>query len=379
MRGWHGHGSRLALCIAVLAASGAARAAETFVPKLLVGDPSAYLQLYGQIDPGLLIADDGLATLGYAPVDNGNSSTRLGLRFYMGVYGGTFVGANLEAAYDPYSTNFVNQLNRGNPDWDRLLLRKAEGYLNSKQYGVLWLGQGSTASDGTAEVDLSGTEVIGYASIGELAGGQLFAFSHAGGLSDTDVGDVFNDLDGNGRKLRARYDTPSFAGFTLSGSYGTEVVPEPTGVDVWDVALRYAGEFAGFRIASAVAYSNTGSANRYDGSISILSVPTGISVTAAGGYDQRLGRADGRYLYGKLGYQRQFFDSGVTAFSLDVYSGHDIKTAGSESFSWGAQLVQNFDYYQMQAYLGFRSYEYDDRAADYDRILAALTGFRLKF
>jgi hypothetical protein len=42
-------------------------------------------------------------------------------------------------------------------------------------------------------------------------------------------------------------------------------------------------------------------------------------------------------------------------------------------------MVQNFDYYQIQAYLGFRSYEYDDEAADYDRILAALTGFRLKF
>ena len=342
MRGWHGQCSSLALSIAVLAASGAARAAETFIPKLLVGDPNTYLQLYGQIDPGLLIADDGQETLGYAPVDNGNSSTRLGLRFYMGVYGGAFVGANVEAAYDPYSTNFVNRLNRGDPDWDRYLLRKAEGYFNSKQTGVLWLGQGSTASDGTAEIDLSGTEVIGYASIGELAGGQLFAFTHAGGLSDIDVGDVFNDFDGDGRKLRARYDTPAFAGFTLSGSYGTEVVPEPTGVDVWDVALRYAGEFAGFRIASAIAYSDTGSANRYDGSISILSVPTGISVTAASGYDQRSGGADGRYFYGKLGYQRQFFDSGVTAFSLDIYSGHDIKTAGSESFSWGGSAGSEF-------------------------------------
>ena len=59
MRGWHRHCSSLAICIAVLAASGTARAAETFIPKLLVGDPDTYLQLYGQIDPGLLIADDG--------------------------------------------------------------------------------------------------------------------------------------------------------------------------------------------------------------------------------------------------------------------------------------------------------------------------------
>ena len=53
--------------------------------------------------------------------------------------------------------------------------------------------------------------------------------------------------------------------------------------------------------------------------------------------------------------------------------------AGSESFSWGAFVVQNFDYYQAQVYLGVRSYEYDDKAADYDRVVAALTGVRVKF
>ena len=349
------------------------------IPKLRVGDDNMYLQLYGQIDPGLLIVDDGNSTLGYGPVDNGNSSTRAGLRFYMGIYSGTFIGANVEAEYDPYSTKYVNQLNRGDPDWDRYLLRKAEGYFNSEQFGVLWLGQGSMASDGTAEVDLSGTEVIGYSSVSDLAGGQLFAFSRDGGLSAIDVGDVFNNFDGLSRKLRVRYDTPSLAGFTLSGSYGTEVVPEETGVDVWDVALRYAGEFGGFKVASAAAYSDTGSADQYDGSLSVLHIPTGISVTGAAGYSREEG-VDGRYLYGKLGYQREFFDAGATAFAVDIYDGDDINSvAGSESFSWGAFVVQNFDYYQSQVYLGVRSYEYDDGAANYDRIVAALTGVRVKF
>ena len=221
----------------------------------------------------------------------------------------------------------MNQLNRGEPDWGRFLLRKAEGYLNSQQFGVLWLGQGSMASDGTAEVDLSGTDVIGYSNVSDLAGGQLFAFADRNGLSAVNVGSVFSNLDGLSRKLRVRYDTPSFAGFTLSSSYGTQVVPEPTEIDVWDVALRYAGEFGGFKMASAVAYSDTGSANRYDGSLSVLFVPTGISVTAAGGYDDGLDSPGGRYLYGKLGYQRQFLEQGVTAISIDAYTGDDIATA----------------------------------------------------
>lgn len=373
--------SMVRLSVLALAAvpAGAAFAGDTWIPPLRVGDDNAYIQLYGQIDPGFLVVDDGNSTLGYGPVDNGNSSTRLGLRFYMGVASGTFLGANVEAQYDPYSTNYVNQLNRGDPDWDRYLVRKAEGYLNSDQFGVLWIGQGSMASDGTAEVDLSGTDVIGYSSISDLAGGQLFAYSRDRGLSPISVGTAFTNYDGLGRKVRVRYDTPSIAGFTLSGSYGSEMIPEDSGIDVWDVALRYAGEFGAFKVASAAAYSDTGSADRYDGSVSVLHVPTGISVTGAAGYDAREDGVDGRYLYGKLGYQRSFFDVGATALAVDIYSGDDIGTAGSESFTWGAFVVQNFDYYQSQVYLGVRSYRYDDEVGDYNPLFAALTGIRVKF
>lgn len=371
--------SRLSVALLAALPAGAAVADDTWIPPLRVGDDNTWMQLYGQIDPGVLVVDDGDSTLGYAPVDNGNSSTRFGVRLYVGIASGTFLGANYEAQYDPYSTNYVNQLNRGDPDWDRYLTRKAEAYLNSQQFGVLWVGQGSMASDGTAEVDLSGTDVVGYSSIADLAGGQLFAYSRDGGLSPVSVGSAFTNMDGLGRKVRVRYDTPSLAGFTLSGSYGREMIPEDTGIDVWDVALRYAGEFGGFKVASAVAYSDTGSADRFDGSISVLHLPTGISVTGAAGYDARHDGVDASYLYGKLGYQRSFFDVGATALAVDIYSGDDIHTAGSESFTWGAFVVQNFDYYQSQVYLGVRSYQFENDDGNYDPLLAALTGVRVKF
>lgn len=370
---------RLSLGLLAALPATAAVAGDTLVPPLRVGDDNAYLQFYGQINQGLLVVDDGASTLGYIPVDNGNSSSRFGFRFYVGLASGTFFGANYEAQYDPYSTNYVNQENRGDPDWERYLTRKAEAYLNSQTYGVLWLGQGSMASDGSAEVDLSGTDVIGYSSISDFAGGQLFNYSGGGGLSSIKVGSAFSNLDGLGRKVRVRYDTPSIANFILSGSYGTEMIPEETGVYVWDIALRYAGEFGAFKVASAVAYSDTGSANRYDGSVSLLHVPSGVSVTGAIGYNAGDDGVDGRYFYGKLGYQHSFFDVGATAFAVDVYSGDDINTAGSESFTWGAFVVQNFDYYQSQVYLGVRSYHYDDHDGNYDPLLAALTGARVKF
>ena len=44
-----------------------------------------------------------------------------------------------------------------------------------------------------------------------------------------------------------RYDSPTFAGFSVSASWGED--------DFWDVAARYAGEFNGFKLAAAAAYS----------------------------------------------------------------------------------------------------------------------------
>jgi hypothetical protein len=366
--------------IAVLGASaGTARAGDTLIPPLRVGDDQAYLELYGQFTPSLLVVDDGRSTLGYGPVDNSNASSRLGLRLYVGISSGTYLGADLEGEYDGYATDYVDQLNRGGWDGHGALLRHAEGYLNSKQFGTLWIGQGNMASDETAEVDLSGTDVVGYSSVSDLAGGQFFAYAGSAGLSAITVADAFSNLDGLDRKLRVRYDTPSLAGLTLSASYGREVVPEVTGGDVWDLAVRYAGESGPFKVAAAAAYSNTGSSNLFDGSASILHVATGISLAGAAGYNAGDDGIDGRYLYGKLGYQHTFLDVGTTAFAIDAYVGDNINTVGAESVSLGAFVVQDFDYYQAQVYLGMRSYAYDDDEADYHRLVAALTGVRVKF
>ncbi|MCB1486064.1 MAG: porin [Bauldia sp.] len=362
----------------MLAFGAQASADETLVPKLQIGDDTFNLRFYGQFDPGVLFADDGRDGKWYAPVDNSNSSTRFGVFFHVGDPDGASVGANYEFEYDPYATKYVNQDNEGDPDWDRYLTRKAEVFVDT-DFGKVWIGQGSMASDGTAEVDLSGTSVIGYSGVSDLAGGQLFAIK-GDGLTDFKVSDVFKNYDGLSRKFRVRYDTPTLAGFTVSGSYGTEIFPERTDVDVWDVALRYAGEFGAIRVASAVAYSDKGDDNGvYDGSVSLLHVPTGLSLTGAAGYDERDGDDHGAYVYGKLGYQKAFFDVGKTAFSADIYSGDDIRVAGSDSFSWGLQAVQNFDYYQTQVYLGYREYEYDDRDGSYKPVRAVLTGARVKF
>ena len=88
---------------------------------------------------------------------------------------------------------------------------------------------------------------------------------------------------------------------------------------------------------------------------------------------------DGRYGYFKLGYQTNIFEAGKTAFSVDAYFGENIDAAGSTSQSFGAQLVQNLDYYQTELYLGLRQYAYEEPAVDIDKSYAVLAGARLKF
>ena len=68
--------------------------------------------------------------------------------------------------------------------------RKIEFYVNHKRFGRLWLGQGDTASNGTSEVDLSGTTVVTYSSIEDMAGG--FNFRDDNDNVITSIGSAFS-------------------------------------------------------------------------------------------------------------------------------------------------------------------------------------------
>jgi len=292
----------------------------------------------------------------------------------------TMIGVNVEGEWEPYSTGYVNQLNKGDVDWDTALLRKAEAYFVSSHYGKFWFGQGSMASDNTAEVDLSGTSVIGYASAAASAGGQFYRLDD-GMLSNVTVGSTITNLDGIGRRLRVRYDSPSFNGFVLGTSVGQQVVPARKGEIGWDVALKYKSVVTDYKVAAAFAYADSGdSSNKglLGGSASVVHMPSGWNLTVAGGYEVLVDR-ERYFLYAKLGHQADYFDVGITAYSIDTYYGDNAATQQSETVSVGGQLVQMVDAWRSEFYLGIRSYVYEDPRAEYDRGFSMLTGARVKF
>ena len=100
------------------------------------------------------------------------------------------------------------------------------------------------ATDGVLEVDLSGTDVIAYSSVADSAGAQLLRFSD-GTLSDIEIGDVFDNLDGD-RRARVRYDTPTFAHVTVAAAFGRNLLsdnPDIRDRNILDASATYADTY----------------------------------------------------------------------------------------------------------------------------------------
>jgi predicted porin len=373
---------------AVDEATAAARAevAKTPYPSNVLrnqGGDKVSVQLYGQVDRAFLAADDGNSS-DYYFVDNDNSSSRIGLLGEAKVNDDITIGTRMEFEYQSNPSNEVNQDDK-DPDGTSFDDRWVDAQFTSKRFGKLYLGKGSTASDGTSEMDLSGTSVVGYASVEDMAGGILFYNDATDTLSATDVASVFNDFDGLSRRNRVRYDSPDFWGFQLSASLLS---------DGGDVALRYAAKWGeDWEFAAAVAYADPQAIsdtvdNQYNGSASILH-SSGLNLTVAGGIQDLDSGAlnlngtkrddDPTFYYAKLGYRAKWFKVGETRFSVDYARNDDVVQDGDEAKSVGFQAVQDFPEWGTEYYLGYRWYDLDRQQVDYKNINALMTGVRVKF
>src|SRR6185503_11957807 len=70
-----------------------------------------------------------------------------------------------------------------------------------------------------------------------------------------------------------RYDSPTFAGFSVSASWGED--------DFWDVSARFSGESNGFKLAVAAAYSQW-SEDFFTGQVGVFSPPAGPGLVEVG-------------------------------------------------------------------------------------------------
>lgn len=355
-------------------AMGASSENKTVEDKTVTsGSDRVKLAISGQVNRMVNIADDGQSTKVFH-VDNDNSSTRMRFVGTGKVTDSLTVGTNIEVQMESNSSATVSQVAESSGTVT-FTDRKLEVFFDSKNFGKVSIGQGSTASDGTAEVDESGTDVIGYSSIADMAGGLLFRNSRTGALTTVTIGGVFANFDGLGRTDRIRYDSPSFAGFKASASHAPN--------DQWDAALRWGGEVGGMRIAAAGAYTslNAGGADyRLDGSASILHLGTGLNLTLSAGQDDNMGaRMDDQSYYAKAGWRGDLTSLGETAFSIDYSNNENIAANNDEAKSYGVFVVQNWKEFGTQFYGGVRTHELNRPGTPTDDITVFSAGTRVKF
>ncbi|TMM51244.1 porin [Sulfitobacter sabulilitoris] len=351
---------------ALLALPGAALAQSGGTPDVTA---------YGHLNFGVFSVDDGTNDDTYL-TDNDASNSRVGLIYETGLSNGgrfkfhfeTGLGINGSAAVTPLDNDL-------DLEWRRTELRKFEVVYTTPRIGTFSFGQGSSATDGVNEADLSGTFLTNYSSIGDVAFGVEFRDA-AGIGSGQSVGDTFNSFDGS-RRFRVRYDSPTYNGFGLSASAGEEILRRGDDRAFYDIALNYDMDYGAVTVASRIGYQWIDSDEELlTGSVALLHEPTGLNATFATGR-QQVGEAD--YAYLKLGMTRDLIAAGKTSIAVDLYEGDDIGFAGSSSTAVGFGVVQKLDAYDTEVYAGYRTYDLDGTATPVEDIDVAFVGARWKF
>lgn len=351
------------------------------------GGTKASLSLSGQINRAGLFYNDG-KTSDLRSVDNDNSSTRVRLKGRISPRDGVTVGATIEVEIESNSSRLVTQddnesaedtNNDGTRDSSHITFteRVIELYVESDRFGKLSIGQGNTASNKTAEADLSGTTVVASSDIDDT-GGDLFFARRDGTFSTVAADTVFNNMDGLSRADRIRYDTPIHRGLRASVSL--------LDGGAWDAALRYGQKLFTFKIKAAAGYANMSSTSamiedQFSGSLAVLH-NSGLNVLVAGGVQNLSGAArnrDPHYIYSKLGYRVKLLKIGATAFSLDYGSTWDMPVKGADGDSVAFAVVQNLTEWGTELYASFRRLKLDHPSVSVDNLDTVLAGARVKF
>lgn len=351
---------------------------EVFGPRLTFTNRSgAVTNVYGQVNLTYQSFADGEETTGNI-VDNGNWNSRLGFT-YTQPLGESTLRYRFETGLTLRNSGLVSQTETPDwTDWEKTLLRWFEVALDT-DYGTVSLGQGASASDGTAGLDDSFTFHAGAAN--STDGFGSFRFRDAdGNLTNVAIAQVNNAFNG-ARRFRIRYDTPVVQGVMLSASYGENVLTEADDNTYYDIALRWTGDIGDFAIRSAAGYQwidtpGGDTIRRIAGTFTVVHAPTGLNLAVSAG--QQIDGAN--YVWTRAGWQTDAFDMGTTSLSVDYYNGRDFLSEGARTENYGLYAVQSIDSLSLDLYAGWRRFTYRDQLGNtYQDADGVLVGARWFF
>ena len=296
---------------------------------------------------------------------------------------------------NPDGPAVYNALGAGATGLGGVQLLQSYWYVKSDQLGKVSVGKQSQASDNAAIlVDGSGSLVpanwvaFDVNSFAVRTNADI-ALTWGNTQSCFGMGGAWGDCNGLTQNV-VRYDSPTFGGFSVSASWGED--------DMWDVAGRYAGEWAGFKLAAAVAYNEV-TDNRYNNLVDVpdmdylqagaflMHVPTGLfGLVNYGDLDVDGESGDRETWYGKIGLRSRWSALGHTVFygeylngqggalgadldndndgtlnadEIPVVDNNTIVMNNSELEVWGGGIVQEIDAAAMSVWVKYRHMSVD--------------------
>jgi Gram-negative porin len=232
------------------------RIAELEATTARKGNRKVSLTISGWVSQQVSVWDDGVETNAYVS-DIGstlNSNFKLtgGAKIAAGVSAGYVLHVEVVGNENLGLTQNADTVGRG------LAVIQSFWFIKSDTLGKLSVGTQSSAYDNVAVLaDGSGSLIFANYIMYDInafnlrRGGVLQAglnwgsFASCQSFNGGDALGLSADCDGVPNN-NVRYDTPTFAGFSASASWGED--------DVWGVAGRYAGEFSGIKVALAAGY-----------------------------------------------------------------------------------------------------------------------------
>ncbi|MBU2583192.1 MAG: hypothetical protein KJ622_15900 [Alphaproteobacteria bacterium] len=374
------------------------RVAELEATTARKGNRKVSLTIYGQVTTAVMFWDadgNGVDENNTYVVDPQTSGTRFGFKGSAKIDADWSAGYNIELQWQAADATRVRVDSDEGEDLPEF--RQAHWWVKSKTFGKIRVGQADTANSGIAEISVA-NELIADGMSSSQAGGAIISSD----LSGPSMGNFeFNRLN------VVRYDTPELAGFIVSAAWGED--------DVWDVALRYAGEFAGFKIAGGIAYGESTDARNgaadldtsgnliddsqvevVNGGLSVMHVATGLFVTASAGYRDRDSYVDDQDEFWHLtgGIEQKWSSLGKTTIfgmggeynekSRFVRVTDGVASTvvdGDQVQYYGGGIVQKIDAAAMDLFISYRHYDVDNGSnptedIDFDVVVG---GGRIKF
>jgi hypothetical protein len=387
------------------------RVAELEATAARKGNRKVSLTVYGLVNESVIYWNDGQERNTYV-VSNNTSRTRFGFRGDAKITSDVSAGYLLEIGIRYANSSTRTQTADGaGGNSNSLDIRHSAWYVDSKSLGRVWVGKTSAATDGITEINLANAPlaannasylVSGYAlrNQGVKASAVTWGNLYSQGTPNVGEGDRLNTV---------RYISPTFAGFIASTSWSED--------DRVEAALRYAGEFSGFRVAAGIGYQKMTDSNNGDGNAgcanlsatpttvsavncsmiglsgSVMHTPTGLYVTGAYGERKDKNTANllasnasaiavndkDKFWSAQAGLEQKFIGIGKTtvygeyikmnsgiglnAGGLRAIAAGDVLTGGvaafiasSETKVWGIGINQAIDAAAADFYVSARNY-----------------------